>query len=165
MIQYFDLFMFIGATSTGLILFYAREKVDPVQMIGLSCLYSLIGDILLILVNDSTPETLLIAIFALNAMSWTTALVSSASYCLEEWGAQGFAWTFCLMTSFSALGYFIANELLFSYFYETFFDNSTDRHGKLITYYNVWHVYLGYVFIGCSVFTLLMTYFAHAKFY
>lgn len=115
MIQLQHVCTVVASTLTGFILLYGREKISPAVMFNIATVFSFISAYFIYDLQgrqgktNETPKE----IFIFNGLALGVNFVTMSSFCFEEYGKDGFGYTFGVMMTFAAFGFLICDEVIF----------------------------------------------------
>lgn len=111
----------IGATLTGYILLYGRGSISPAAMFQFATFFSIISAIHMWYLEGRKEQKIIqYGVFAFNGLALGTNFVSMSSFCFEEYGKSGFAYTFGVMLTFCAIGFAICDEVIFQWTFDAY---------------------------------------------
>lgn len=158
MIQLQQVFTVVGATLTGAALFRFRENIEPATTFMAASLFSLIAALHMAFLAQGTSYIVFMGIFIFSGLALGTNFVAIASFCFEEYGVNGFAYTYGTFSTCACVAFLIMDQLLFEFIYWSYKKEST-YNGKWDNLrYGNWNAYIGYAFATLSLISLASTY-------
>jgi len=106
---------------------------------------------------DSNTGIILKGIFVFNGLALGTNFVAFTSFCFEEYGPNGFAYTFGTFTTFASVTFLILDQILYEYFFQTY-KKQTKSYNVWYLKYDKWNQYIGYSFAILSLISLVLAY-------
>mmetsp|Transcript_21086 Transcript_21086/g.29131 ORF Transcript_21086/g.29131 Transcript_21086/m.29131 type:complete len:105 (+) Transcript_21086:1246-1560(+) len=84
--------------------------------------------------------------------------VTMASYCFEEYGKDGFGYTFGVMMTFAAFGFLLCDEVIFQWTFDAY-SRKEDKWHRL--YFGEWSESVGCTFMIIEAVMLILGFCAH----
>lgn len=158
MIQLQQVFTVVGATLCGSALFRFRDSVEPAATFMVASLCSLIAALHMAFLAQGTSYIVFMGIFIFNGLALGINFVAIAAFCFEEYGANGFAYTYGTFTTFASVAFLIMDQILFEFVYWSYKKEAT-YNGKWDNLrYGRWNAYLGYAFAILSLISLVLAF-------
>lgn len=122
----------------------------------IASLFSLIAALHMAFMAQGSSYIIFMGIFIFNGLALGTNFVAIATFCFEEYGVNGFAYTYGTMTTFASVAFLIIDQILFEYMYWSYKKESTGKWDSLR--YGNWNAYLGYTFATMAVVSFFLAF-------
>jgi len=153
-----------GATFTGFILLYGRDHLTPVAMFHMATIFSFVAAMhMWYLAGRRDQYIIQMGIFVFNGLALGTNFVTMASYCFEEYGKSGFAYTFGVMMTFAAVGFVIANTVIFQWTFDSYAGRQKED-GWHRLYFGNWSEAVAFYYIVIEIVLFIVGIVAHKSY-